>query len=97
MLTVGGAPKGVVAKAQEGRLIVVGDNPDVAALTAVAPVGTALGDVRFTSKTDAAGPAIAGFGVQLGRIDEGGHAPILRPKVCAPFFAGREHEHEGGQ
>ena len=93
-MTVSGAAKGVVAKAQEGGLIVIGDNPDVAALTAVPTVGTALGDVRFTSKTDAPGPAVASFGVQLGRIDEGRHTTILRPKVCAPFCAGRDRVHE---
>ena len=41
----------------------VGDDPDVTALAAVTPVRTALGDVRFSSKTDAAGSAVARFGV----------------------------------
>jgi hypothetical protein len=86
----------MVAKAQERRLIVIGDNPDVATLAAIPTVRTALGDVRFPSKTDAAGPAVACFGVQLGRIDEGGHATILRPTVCALFCAYRERAHAEG-
>ena len=63
----------------------VGDDPDVAALAAVTPVRTALGDVRLSSKTDAARSAVARFGVQLSEIDEGGHPIILRPGLCNSF------------
>jgi hypothetical protein len=34
--------------------------------------------VGLPTKTDAAGPAVARFGVQLCEIDEGGHVVILR-------------------
>ena len=71
VLAVGGAAKGVVAEAQERRLVVVGLEPDVAALAAVAAVGTALGDVGLATKADAARSPVSGFGVQLRAIDEG--------------------------
>ena len=41
----------------------VRDDPDVAALAAVAAVRATFGDVGFTTKTDATGPAIARFRV----------------------------------
>ena len=84
MLAVGGTSKGVVAKAQEGRLVVIGDEPDVAALAAIAAVGTPLRHVRFSSKAHAAGPAVTALGVQLGGIDEGRHVYILRPGLKWP-------------
>src|ERR1035438_8402111 len=68
----------------------VGDDPDVTALAAVTPVRTALGDVRLSSKTDAAGSAVARFGVQLSEIDEGGHTFILRPGLCNAFTSERD-------
>jgi hypothetical protein len=63
---------------------VVGLEPDVAALAAVAAVGTALGDVGLTAKTYATRAAVSGFGVQLRAVDEGGHSPILRPGLLGP-------------
>jgi len=48
--------KGMIAESQERGLIMVGDNPYVTALSAVAAVGAALGDVGFAAKTDAARP-----------------------------------------
>jgi hypothetical protein len=65
----------------------VSDDPDVAALAAVAAVGPAFSDVRLPAKTDAAGPAVAPFGVQLCKIDEGGHTFILRPGLKNSFAA----------
>jgi hypothetical protein len=59
----------------------VRDDPHVAALAAVTTVGATLGDVRLTAKTDAAGSAVARFGVQLSEIDERGHRHILRPGI----------------
>jgi hypothetical protein len=85
VLAVGRPAKGVVLKAQQGGLIVVRDDPHVPTLAAVTAVGSALGDVGFTAKTDAAGPAVARFGVQLGEIDEGGHHHILRPGISNPL------------
>jgi hypothetical protein len=43
--------------------------------------------VRLPAKTDAAGPAVAPFGVQLCKIDEGGHTFILRPGLKNSFAA----------
>jgi hypothetical protein len=65
----------------------VSDDPDVAALAAVAAVGSAFSDVRLPAKTDATGPAVARFGVQLCEIDEGGHTFILRPGLKNSFAA----------
>ena len=65
----------------------VRDDPDVAALAAVAAVRAALGDVGLTAKTDAAGPTVARFGVQLGEIDERGHPSILRLGFENSFLA----------
>ena len=78
MLAVSGAAKRVILKAQQRRLIVISHKPDIAALAAVATIGPAFGDVGFAAKTDASGPAITGFGVQLSAVDEGRHAFILR-------------------
>jgi hypothetical protein len=66
---------------------VVRDDPDVTALAPVAAVRTAFGDVGLAAKADAAGPAVARFGVQLGEIDERGHPSILRLDVKNSFLA----------
>jgi hypothetical protein len=42
--------------------------------------------VRFAAKADAAGPAVARFGVQLCEIDEGGHTSILRLDLEISFL-----------
>jgi hypothetical protein len=47
--------------------------------------------VRLSAKTDAAGPAVACFGVQLCEIDEGGHPFILRRDLKNSFAAGSTH------
>jgi len=51
---------------------VVGHQPDVAALAAVAPVGATLGDVRLPPEADRARAAVTGFGVELSFVDERG-------------------------
>jgi hypothetical protein len=78
VLTVGGSAKRVIAKAQQRRLIVVSLEPDVSATSPVAAIGSALCDVGFATKTDAASTAIASFGVQLSVVNEGRHPSILR-------------------
>ncbi len=85
VFSVRGASKRVILESEEGGLVVVGLEPDAAAVSAVSPVRTALGNVGFAAKTDASGPAVASFGVQLGAIDEGRHATILRNGVFARF------------
>jgi hypothetical protein len=72
-LAVGGPSKGVIAKAQERGLIVIGDQPDISPTTAVTPIGATFGNVGFATKRDATGPAIARLGVQLRGVNEGGH------------------------
>ena len=49
--------------------------PDVAAVAAVAAVGTALRHVRLAPERDDAGAAVAGLHVQLRHVDELGHPP----------------------
>ena len=43
---------------------------DIAAAAAVAAVGTAIFDIGFAAKTDAAGSAVAAFNKDLGLIEE---------------------------
>jgi hypothetical protein len=83
VLAVGGATKRVVAKSEQGGLVVVSDDPDATSAAAVAPVRAALGDVGLAAKAHATSAAITSLGVELGGIDEGGHGPILRdpPKM----------------
>ena len=50
MLSVGGPTEGMIAKAQQGRLIVVGHEPDIATATTVTAIGTALGYVGFATE-----------------------------------------------
>ncbi len=56
---VGGAAEGVVLEAEERRLVLSGDEPDVAAVPAVAAVGAAAIDVRLAPERDRAGAAVA--------------------------------------
>jgi hypothetical protein len=79
VLAIGRTAKRVVTKTQQRGLVMIRHQPDVATTSAVTAVGTTLGHVGLTSKTDASRPAVAGLGVQLGRIDEATHRSILRP------------------
>ena len=49
----------------------VGDQPDVPAAAAVAPVGAAPGHVGLPAERHRAGPTVAGPDVDLGLVDEG--------------------------
>ena len=68
-----GAAVRVVPKGEERRHVVVGDQPDAAAVAAVAAVRAAHRDRAFTSEADATGAAIAAACVQLALVDELGH------------------------
>jgi hypothetical protein len=91
VVAVGRATKGVILKAQQRSLIVVGDQPYVAAVAAVTAVRTALGDVRFTAKADASCASVAGFSMQLRAVDEGTHQFILGLGFSRP--RSDEHAH----
>jgi hypothetical protein len=77
VLAVGGPSKRVILESQEGGLVVVGLQPDVAAFSAVPSVWTPLRHVGFAAETNASRAPVTGFGVQLGAVNEGGHRSIL--------------------
>ena len=56
---------GMITKREKRRNVVVGDEPDIAALRAVAAVGTAAGHVCFTAKRDRARAAVAAAHIDL--------------------------------
>lgn len=56
----------------------VSDDPDTATTATIATVWTALGDVSFATEGDTASATVPRLGMELGGIDEGGHATILR-------------------
>jgi hypothetical protein len=62
--------KRVIAKTKQRRLIGIGDEPNIAASPAVTAVRSALGNVCFTSKTDAPRSSVTRLRVQLCRINE---------------------------
>jgi hypothetical protein len=68
-----GPTVGMVSKAVEGRDVAVGHQPDAAAVTPIAAVGTTLGDVRFPAKRDRTRSTITCFDMDLGFVDERGH------------------------
>ena len=61
----GGAAVRVVAEGEQRRDVAVGDEPDVAAVAAVASVGAALGHVRLPAERDAARAAVTALDVQM--------------------------------
>src|SRR5690606_14942015 len=60
----------LVAEVHEGVEVLVGQQPDVAALAAVAAVRAAEGDELLAPETDAAVPAVAGDDGDFGFVDE---------------------------
>ena len=68
-----GPAVGMVAERQQRRHVVVGDEPDVAALAAVAPVRTAHHDRALPPERHAARAAVAATYVELALVDELGH------------------------
>ena len=67
-----GAAVRVVAEREQRGDVAVGDQPDVAALAAVAAVRAAHRDGALTAERHAAGAAVATAHVQLGFVDESG-------------------------
>jgi len=65
-----GPPERGVLERQQGGDVAIGDEPDVAAGTAVAAVGPALGDVGLTAEGDRAGAAVTTPDVQVALVDE---------------------------
>ena len=68
-----GAAVRVVAKGQQRRDVVIGDEPHVASPAAVATVRPALGDGPFPTKRDAARSPVTAAHVELRLVDELGH------------------------
>ena len=66
----------VIAKSQQRRHVAVGHQPDVAALAAVATIGSTHGNRTFTAERHTAGPSVAGAHVQLALVDELAHDAI---------------------
>ncbi len=81
-----GLPMMPAGEIEQGILIRIGDENDAAAVAAVAAVGAALGDVFLAPEGDASVPAVAGFNLNDGFIDEHiGH--ILNQKPTAAPWA----------
>jgi hypothetical protein len=67
---VDGPPERGVLEGQQGGDVAVGDQPDVAAVAAVAAVGPTLGNVGLTAERDGAGAAVTTLDVQVALVDE---------------------------
>ena len=65
-----GLPMMPAGEIEQGVLVRIGDEDDAAAVAAVAAVGAALGDVFLAAEGDASVPAVAGFHLNDGFIDE---------------------------
>ena len=74
MDAVAGSPMRVVAERQQRGDVVVGDEPDVAALAAVAAVRPAEGHGTLAPERHAACSPIAAAHVELALVDELGHS-----------------------
>ncbi len=82
--TVAAPAMGVVAEAQQRRLVGGGHHPHVTSPPAVAAVGTAFVDVGLPPEGDRAGPAVARLHMELRLVDEAGHGPILLTDRLSP-------------
>jgi hypothetical protein len=70
---VGRATVRMIAKGQERRHVVIGNQPHRAAVATVTTIGSTEGNWTLTTKTDAAKPPIATAHVELGLVDKGTH------------------------
>jgi hypothetical protein len=61
---------GMVTESQKRCDISIGDEPDVAATTAIAAIGAALGDMGLAPERDAACTSIATTDVDLTLVDK---------------------------
>ena len=73
-----GATVRMVAEREQRRHVVVGDQPDVAALAAVAAVRAAVHDRTLAPERDAARAAVAATHVELALVDELGLGHVGR-------------------
>ena len=80
-----GAAVRMVAERQQRRHVVVGDEPDIAALAAVAAVRTALHDRTLASERHAARAAVTAAYVELAFVDELGHQSQRYRPPPTPF------------
>ena len=78
----------VVAERQQRGHVVVGDQPDVAALAAVAAVRAAEGHRALAPERHAARAAVAAAHVELALVDELGHSDP-RYRSSAPWRGAR--------
>ena len=78
MRAAGGPAMRVVAEPEQRRHVAVGDEPDVAAVPAVAPVGSAFGNMSLAAERDGARTTITGLHMQATLVDEPGHPVRLR-------------------
>jgi len=76
-------PMRVVTKRQERGDIVVGDEPDIATITAVTAVRPPVDHRPFTAERHTASTAISTAEVQLAFVDELGHADTLPTPTVA--------------
>ena len=79
--SISGPPMGVVFERDQRGHIVVGYQPDAAAVAAVAAVGSAFGHMGLTAKRDAPGTAVAAPHVQAALVYELGHRLSIRTRL----------------
>jgi hypothetical protein len=66
-------PVRMITESEQGRHVVVGDEPHVAALTAIAPIRPAADDRTFPTEAHRARAAVSAAHVELALVDELGH------------------------
>ena len=70
VLAAFGAMHPLIAEIHQGIDVVVGEQPDAAAIATIATIGSAEGDVFFAAKAHAAAAAIAGLDPNQCLVDE---------------------------
>ena len=73
---VTGATVRMIAKREQRRDVAVGDEPDVATLSAIAAVGATHDDRPLATERDAACAAVAAPHIQLRFINKSGHSVV---------------------
>jgi hypothetical protein len=77
-----GTPVRMITEREQRRGVAVGPDDHVAAVTTVTTVGSALGDVRFTTERHRTRAAVTTAEVALHLVDERGlHSTSLRTAV----------------
>src|SRR5438132_1269784 len=75
VLAVARAAMGMITKREERRDVVIGDEPDIATLRAVATVGAAARHMRFTAKRDGARATVTTAHIYSTLVNETRHRP----------------------